>query len=200
MAGVNIQISSEGLEKAGQILSKISGDTSKVTARVINRVMDGMKTDATRETAQKYYVSASQVRQSLTFKKANAGSLMGEMISKGKRHNLADYKLSPTSPKSGKNTVIKGAVEKAVGLKTLAKGERKIAFLVKRAGGKYFLFYRIGYNPAARQWGSIRAYISPSMPQIIKNEETVKVVQEKAEERFSKRLNHEILRLFGATV
>ena len=91
MAGVNIQISEQGLKRANQILHSLQADTSKVTARVVNRVMDGMRTDAVSETSQKYYVKAKDVRSSITFRKATAGNLMGEMISRGKRHNLADY-------------------------------------------------------------------------------------------------------------
>ncbi|MBQ4468866.1 MAG: hypothetical protein II917_01830, partial [Synergistaceae bacterium] len=115
MAGVNIQISEQGLKRANQILHSLQADTSKVTARVVNRVMDGMRTDAVSETSQKYYVTAGQVRKSLTFKKANAGSLTGEMISRSKRHLLGDYKISPTSPSKGKNTIIKAAVKKEGG-------------------------------------------------------------------------------------
>ena len=188
MAGVNIQISEQGLKRANQILHSLQADTSKVTARVVNRVMDGMRTDAVSETSQKYYVKAKDVRSSITFRKATAGNLMGEMISRCKRHNLADYQLTPKSPSKGKKTVIQGAVKKAGGLKTL-----KSAFLVRR-GGRYFPYYRTGKG----RW-KISSFISPSMPQIIKNEETVKVMQEKAEERFEKRLSHEIMRLVGAT-
>ncbi len=38
---------------------------------------------------------------------------------------------------------------------------------------------------------------SPAIPQIIKNDETVKAMEKGAEERFSKRLDHEVMRLLG---
>ena len=41
----------------------------------------------------------------------------------------------------------------------------------------------------------MHSLISPSMPQIIKNEETVKAMEQGAERRFSLRMEHEINRI-----
>ena len=193
---INLQITDNALAHANSALRKILTDSPKAVARAVNRTMEGLRTDAVKETRKKYFVSAKDVRASISFRKANAGNLMGAMVSKGKRHSLADYKLTPNTPKPGGKTVLKGAVKTDGGLKELRK-----AFLVKRAGGRYVPFYRLhsgaGSSNQYRHKG-IRAFISPSMPQIIKNKETVEVMEKGAEQRFSKRLNHEILQLFGA--
>ena len=190
---IDIQISDEAIRRANVALDRLKSLFPRVLPRVINRTMDGLRTDAVRETTEKYFVKAKDVRASLSFRKATAGNLMGAMVSKGKRHSLADYKLTPSTPSPGKRPSVKVAVKKAGGLKPLSR-----AFLVKRAGGRYFPYYRIGYRSDNRQRAEIRSYISPSMPQIVKNEETVRAMELGAEERFTKRLNHEIMRAIGA--
>lgn len=192
---INIEVSNESLSRAYKQLSQVQSKFPQAVARAVNRTMDGMRTDAVRGTTAKYFVKSSAVRSSLSFRKAAPGNLMGAMISRDKRHSLAEYKLTPTTPTKGKRPNIKGAVKKAGGLKPLSR-----AFMVKRGGGRYFLYYRIGYDSGNRQRGGIHSYISPSMPQIIKNEETVKAIQEGAQERFSKRLDHEIIRITGISL
>ena len=93
---------------------------------------------AVKETHKKYFVGAKDVRASISFRKANASNLIGAMVSKDKRHSLADYKLTPNTPKPGGKTALKGAVKTKGGLRKLRK-----AFLVKRAGGRYVPFYRL---------------------------------------------------------
>ena len=185
---INLQISNNGLERANSALRKILAETPRAVARAVNRTMDGMRTDAVSETHKKYFVSAKDVRGSISFRKASAGNLMGTMVSKGKRYSLADYQLTPSSPRIGRKTPLKGAVKREGGLKSLGP-----AFLVKRAGGRYFPFFRTGKGKY-----DMHLLISPSMPQIIKNEETVNVMERGAEERFAKRLDHEVMRLLEA--
>lgn len=189
---ISFQIANSGLTQAIHELGKIQKVLPNAIARAVNRTMDGMRTDAVRGTTARYFVKGKDVRASILFRKATGGNLMGAMVSKGKRHSLADYKLTPSAPSPGKRPNIKGAVKKAGGLKPLHH-----AFLVKRAGGRYFPYYRIGYDSGNRQRAEIRSYISPSMPQIIKNEETVREMELGARERFEKRLNHEIMHLLG---
>ena len=184
---VSVNIEQAALARANSALNKILAESPKAIARAVNRTMDGLRTDAVQETHKKYFVSAKEVRNSISFRKASAGNLMGAMVSKGKRHSLADYKLTPNTPGTGKRKPLKGAVKREGGLKSLGP-----AFLVKRAGGRYFPFFRTGKGKYA-----MHSLISPSMPQIIKNEETVKVMEQGAEERFSKRLDHEVLQLLG---
>lgn len=182
---ISLSISNEALERAISGVKSAQSTFPQAVARAVNRTMDGLRTDAVKETHKKYFVSAKEIRQSISFRKASAGNLMGAMVSKGKRHSLADYQLSPKTPKPGRRPVLKGAVKREGGLKSLGP-----AFLVKRAGGRYFPFYRTG-----RGKYDMHSLISPSMPQIIKNEETVKAMEQGAEHRFSLRMEHEINRI-----
>ena len=193
---LHIQITNNALERANRALWRILSESPKAVARAVNRTMDGLRTDAVQETAKRYFMKPSELRAEkgkkyFSFRKATAGNLMGEMLVKGKRQSLANYKLTPSVPKPGAKVQLKGAVKREGGLKPL-KG-----FLIRRASGKYFPFYRIGYSKNDRERGEIRAYISPSIPQIVKNEETIQAIEQGAEERFAKRLDHEYLHLLG---
>lgn len=193
---INIQITDNALARANSALRKIVAESPKAIARAVNRTMDGLRTDAVQETHKKYYVSAKDVRNSISFRKASAGNLTGAIVSKDKRHSLADYKLTPKSPRTGKGSAYKGAIMKKRGLKAL-----RSVFLVRRAGGVYFPYVRVGSGAGSGnpyRYKGIRSLIAPALPQIIKNKDTVKAMEMGAEERFLKRLDHEILQMFGA--
>ena len=149
-----------------------------------------------RNTAETYFVKQKDVRGSLTLKKAyGRDSFNFTLISKGERHSLGDYKISPTYPKSG-NSLIYGAVKREGGLKPLQhRGDDKpTGFLMKRAGGKYFPYYRVG--PGRK---GIRAYISPSIPQLMRNERNVQEATLEAQKTFEKRLEYELTTQWGLT-
>lgn len=180
---INLSVSNEALLRAVSDLRSAQSKFPQAVARAVNRTMDGMRTDAVKETSKKYFVKAGEVRKSISFREASAGNLMGAMVSRGKRQSLSHYQITPKKPKN--NARILGAVKREGGLKPLGD-----AFLVRVAGGKYTPVWRLG----TEKW-NVKYAISPSMPQIIKNEETVKAMQEGAERRFSLRMEHEINRI-----
>ena len=179
---MNISISAEGLERANSALKHINGAFPRAISSTVNRVLEGMRTDVIAGTKSRYFVKPSDIRKTITLKKTSSGNLSGTMISKGSRKSLADYRLIPKAPKKGMRG-LQGAV-KQDGMKNISEG-----FLVKR-GGKYKPYLRTGLG----KW-SIQSIISPAIPQIIKNDETVKIMEENASERFEKRLDHEVMRI-----
>ncbi|MBR2208909.1 MAG: phage tail protein [Synergistaceae bacterium] len=178
---MNIGISTEGIERANAVLKHIKGAFPRVLASTTNRVLEGMRTDIVAETKERYFVKPSEIRKTISLKKAGANNLQGIMLSRGARKSLADYNLTPKSSKKGMKS-LKGAVKRD-GIKNIQGG-----FLVKR-GGKYKPYIRSGSG----KW-NINLLVSPAIPQILKNEDTVKNIEQKAIERFEKRLDHEILR------
>lgn len=183
---IQLTISNRVLERAVSGLRSVQSQFPLAVARAANRTMYGMGTDAAHETAKRYFVKFGDVKKSIEYRKATASNLLGTMISRGKRHSLADYQLTPKSPQAGKKAMLKGAVKREGGLKPLGP-----AFLIKRAGGKYFPFYRVA-SGSGNKYKGIQSLISPSMPQIIKNEETVRAMEHGAEERFRTRIQHEV--------
>lgn len=185
---INISVGAdEALQRAKKNLAHVKGGFQRAVTSSLNRVIEGMRTDAARETKERYFISAGDVRKTLSLRKAGAGNLSAGLKSRGRRRSLADYKLTSKSPKSGVKNILRGAVKRDGGLKTLNNG-----FLI-RSGGGYRPFYRTG-----RGRYDFKPFISPAVPQLLKNEAIVQKLQDNAASRFEKRLNHEVLRLIGA--
>lgn len=109
------------------------------------------------------------------------------ILSRGKRLNLAQYKISPSKPLKHRYKLY-GAVKRGA-LKPINRG-----FLLRLGrSGKIYAFSRKGKG----RW-NIEGVHSPAVPQLIKNEDTIKYIAENAQSRFSERMNHEILRVLGA--
>jgi len=149
-----------------------------------------MRTEAAQETSGRYFAKSGEVKSTITLKHASAGNLHGAMISRGGRKKLQQYKLTPNNP-TGKQRGFRGAVKREGGLKPLPKG----TFMMNTPTAGWVLFRRIRQG---KGWGNIEHIVSPSIPQIVKNEETVAVVEKRAREVFEKRLDHEVMRLLGA--
>ncbi len=164
-----------------------------IISRAVNRAGEHFQTVILRETAGTYYTNQKDIRKSLTLRRAyGANSFNFTLVSKGRRRSLSEYKVSPSAPRKGEKTPVYGAVKREGGLKALTQ-----AFLMKRAGGRYFPYYRIGYDSSDRQKGKIRSYISPSIPQLMKNERNVETARIEAQRTFEKRLEHELLTQWG---
>ena len=109
------------------------------------------------------------VRDSISVKKSYGGEMNGAIISRGSRKSPA------------KQGSVRGAVKRAGGLKPIQS-----AFLFAKGGNIY---------AAIRDATRIRTLMSPSVPQIMKNKETVAEAEQKARETFKNRLEHELKRV-----
>ena len=184
MIDINITGFDESLKRAARALTHVRGGFEKAVSLSLNRTLEGLRTDAARETKERYYLNSSEIKNSMSLKKSSPGDLNAVLKSRGKRKSLADYQLTPKAPKPGARPQLRGAVKKAGGLKSLGN-----AFLIRRSGK---------YRPYYRDNGKLHAFISPAVPQAVANDETVEKLNQSAGERFEKRINHEVLRLLGA--
>ena len=181
MTGPVVRISSEKLEQAQKILAGIPGRTDRVVKEALYRAGNGLKTDAVSETKSKYHISASEIRKYLFFKKGGSVGYHSVTLSaQGPRKILTDYKVT------GSKQNIKVAV-KQNGMKTLRTG-----FLIMDRDGKKVVMWR----PAGDSGPAMRV-MSPSVPQLVKNKETMAEMQKQAQERFERRLDSNILRMLA---
>ena len=77
---INLSISNEALVRTVSDLRSAQSKFPQAVARAVNRTMDGMRTDAVKETSKRYFVKAGEVRKSISFRKASAGNLLGAMV------------------------------------------------------------------------------------------------------------------------
>lgn len=177
---INININSQGLERAQKLLSHIPGAINKAHKSALARTLQFMKTRAAQLGTQKYHAKSSEIKRTITIKKNN---LSGQIISRGTRKSLADYYITPRKITPGKKQKqLHGAVKRN-GVKSLGS-----AFLVK-SGGKFTPFIRVGKG----RW-DIKKLISPAIPQILANEEITEQLSQDALAKYNERLNHEVMR------
>lgn len=186
---IDVRVDQAYLNNAYKALRSIPGAFPRAVAAASNRTLETMRTDTVRETKERYFAKPGDIRKTITLKKASVGNLSGVMLSRGTRKNLTKYQVTPKSPQAGRKKGFMGAVKREGGLKPLPKG----TFMINTPNAGPVLFVRT----SSGKWG-IKHVHSPSIPQIIKNKETVDAVETHAHKVFIERLNHEVLRMLGA--
>jgi hypothetical protein len=179
MSGPVLHLAGNELDDAIKKLYGWKWGAERALKDALYRTGDGLKTDAVNETKQRYYLSASEIRKHLAFKKGGgSGYHTVTLTAIGHSKRISDYKVT------GRGQNIKVAVKREGGMKTL-----KTAFLRDYHGRMFVLWHPPGVS------GPARRLFSPSVPQVIKNKETVAAMEKGAGERFKKRLDHNIERM-----
>lgn len=135
-----------------------------------------LKKLAVSETVQKYYLTKGAIR------KAMHDTPSGFKVSSGMLP-LNKYKLTPKTPR--RKYSLMGAVKRDSGLKPLGRN----AFLMNLGGN---------WKPAARKTRRrypLKVITGPSIAQAVGNDETGEMLQQRAEELFTKKLNEALARL-----
>lgn len=183
---IDVRIDQAHLNRAYQALRLIPGAFPRAVAAASNRTLETMRTDTVNETSERYFAKPGDIRKTITLKRASAGKLSAVMLSRGARKNISKYQITPKSPRAGRKDGFMGAVKREGGLKPLPEG----TFMINTPNAGPVLFLRTSRG----KWG-IEHVHSPSIPQIIKNKDTVDAVETHAQEVFVKRLDHEVMRI-----
>ena len=171
------------------------GATDAIIKRAANlamsRALDSMKTQLSRETTTRYFVTSSEIKKTLTARLSTvAGFKQGVIISRAPRLSLTAFKVNPKSPSyKMKGRRYQAAVKREGGIKTLSANsfyipKRKKMYRRIQAGGRGFQ--------------NLRMLQGPAIPQMLKNEQTKDAITQKTKEVFEYRLSHEIKRLLLA--
>ena len=163
----------------------------KAANLAIPRALDSMKTQLAKETTQRYYVTSSAIKKTLTARLSTvAGVKQGVVISRAPRMSLASFKVRPKSPSYRmKRRRYQAAVKREGGMKTLSPN----AFYIPK---RKKMYRRIA--PGGKSFQNLRMLYGPAIPQMLKNEQTKDAIIQKTSEVFEQRLSHEIKRLLLA--
>lgn len=180
---LNIKIDSQDLARAQNLLSGIQGGYKRAVNAALRRTLQQMKTQVSRLTHEKYYLKAGEVNKTLS---VSVAGMTGRVTSRGKKLSISEYYISPKT-RIRNMQGIRAAVKRD-GIKFINK-----AFLIKLgSGGKYYPYVRTGKS----RW-DIRRIMSPAVPQAMGNPEIISELEDFTEEKFSERLNHEVMRQLG---
>ena len=158
-----------------------------IISRATNRAGEHFRTIMLRSTAETYYVKQKDVRDSLTLRRAyGRDSFNFTLISRGKRRILAHYIQNPKVNPGHKLEAweFAGAVKRAGGLKKF-----RSAFFMNK--GSHTVYIRKNNRP--------EQVMSPSIPQLMKNQRNVEEATIEAQKVFEKRLRHELATQWGLT-
>ena len=163
-------------------------DIDRAIKHAINRTIESAKTELIRETVRLYYVSATDIRKTITLKISNSsGIIQGLINSRGERIKLSAFKVSPkTISRRMNGKSYQAAVKREGGMKRLSPN----SFYIPS-----HKMLRMRYSPGGRGFQHTRALFGPAIPQILKNEQTLDAVRVKADNVFNERLEHELKRL-----
>ncbi|MBQ7733865.1 MAG: hypothetical protein IJT58_07595 [Synergistaceae bacterium] len=176
---ISISFDSSALVRAGIFLAQAPEKAKIAVSHAVNRSLEKFKTIAVRETARRYFVKQKDIRESIETKKSYGGALHGLVISRGHRQPLTKFSVSPKK-NPVKQGSFRGAVKRAGGLKPIP-----LAFLAPFRGDVR-AFIRDG-----KKW---RMLMSPSVPQMMKNKQTVAEAEKSSRQVFIERLDHELKR------
>lgn len=183
------EISPLKLHEAQKLLNSIPNGVSIAGANAINRAALAGQAAAVKKAREEYHVSAREVRNTITIKKADKNKLFASVTSRGTRRELIQFKTLPNSIKRGKRiAVLLVAVKKNTGVKPLPG-----AFIERgTSSGKLHVLKREG---TARY--PIHIKYGPSVPEMIGVEKVRVFVEERAKSVLANRLEHEIDRLLS---
>jgi len=189
----------EGMREAVKVVKALKERMDEVSSKALNRVGEGVMTEASRKVRETYQIKASEVKGALKLVYASASS--GEVIIKASGPNLplTRFKYSPKNWNPRKPKPAKVEVR---------KGESKTirSAYIRNTGSKVMVMKRkfpTGQSGARRRKNAqgnypelpVEELRSPAIAVMMNAPEVIKHVEEQAEERMHKRLDHEIGRI-----
>lgn len=182
-----IYVSAENIRKAQLLLGHMPGMFRKSLSAAINRAAYGARAEAARRPPEKYYIRSSDVRDTITIKKATVENLQAYIKSRGTRRPLTLFKVVPKRiPKKKLKTMLRVGILKDEGLKSIPR-----AFLNRgTSSGKLHVLQR---EDSERY--PIHIKYGPSVPQMIGHKYVRSLVERRAQEVLDDRLDHEINRI-----
>ncbi len=175
------------IAKANVLLSHIKNGAPKAINSALNRTIEGVRTDITKQVTATYDIKAKPVRASMKITKSTLSTLQASAAGVGSPIPLINFHVTPNKPgQQNPGTILRASVKKSGGKPIPG------AFVTTMKSGHTGVYMRKGKErlPVDEAFG-------PSVPQMMNEVKIRQEVMDGASERFSKRLDHEIDRLLA---
>lgn len=176
---IRVTLNEENVQRAAELMKSCPNIVYRSTIAAINRAITTAKAETAKTVRERYTVKSANVKRAFTVRKASGGSPRAEVIAKGFPLPLASFKYSRRK---------KGPVRVMV----LKKGK------MKPIRGLFFNRFPSGYTgPMHRRQKSkypLASPFGPSVPSMVRNEETLMPAARAAAEMLNKRFLKEINR------
>lgn len=179
MIEVKLDAAIAEVSRAEKLLGHIPGAAHKAVSRALNRTMDGVKTEISRQVPKEYEIKISDVKKTIRIDKATPERLMVRLVSSGPVIGLQHFRFAPKAVRPRPVRGIRVRVLKSSKLETVDG-----AFITDSMQG---IYKRKGNDrlPIERKYG-------PAAPSMIMSSVDRNKLDQKAGERFIKELSHEI--------
>ena len=177
---IEVKADEKAIERATFLLAGVPNAIEQAIVSSFNRGLLAGRTAGTREATKQYTVKANIVRKTMAMHRASKGNLNAEIVSRGRRLPLYQFKHTPKTDTTGaKRKQVRVAVRKGT-LKPLGQGFIYNGLVMQRLGATRL---------------PVEQKFALSVPNILDNENVVEAIQEKMSETVEKRLAHETLRI-----
>lgn len=159
----------------------------KAFSAAINRVSQGMRTEAVKKVRETYQVKAGDVRKTIKITKASPARLEMLMVSRGSSLPLIKFRTTPRNVPTRQPRVLKAQVKKSGGKKPIPG-----AFVAKMRSGHVGVFMR-----SSKKRLPVNELYGPAVPVMLNEEGVQEHLQQEAQRRMADRLDHEMNRVLG---
>ncbi|MFU1797374.1 phage tail protein [Paenibacillus azoreducens] len=185
---MKVSIDAKQLKQATISLQFVQKNIPKAFVSAMNRVGQGVKTEASKKVRETYDIKAGDIKRygNIRVTKANAASLQLLLTSKGPNIPLIRFKTRPSKPPKRRPKVLMASVKKSGGKPIPG------AFVAAMGSGHVGVFKRAGKSrtPISELYG-------PAVPIMLNEPGVAEHLQDEANKRMQKRLDHEVNRVLG---
>lgn len=179
---IKVEAVNSSIERAAKLLNGVPKGFEQALVSSLNRALLEGRTAGTREATKRYTVRAGIIRKTMAMHRASKSNLEAELVSRGRRLPLKQFKHKPVTDTTGaKRKQVSVAVRQGT-LKPLGQG-----FIYRG-----MVMQRLGSNRLP-----IEQKFSISVPNVLNNEEIVDAIQERMGQSVEKRIAHETERILA---
>jgi hypothetical protein len=188
----------EGLSDAIKGTKSLRSKMQPAASLALNRVGQGIVTESARKVKETYNIKAADVKAGLRLVLSSPDA--GEIFIKARGRNLpiTRFKVTPKAP-AKKRKVIKAAVKRGdtknlgPAFITFRRGENRVMKRKFPTGqsGRPRIVNRLGQRPEL----PIEELHGPAIPRMLNEPQVLAHIQDEAQKRMDKRLEHEIKRI-----
>lgn len=175
-----ITVDTRTIREVERQLGQFSNKAPTVISRALNRAATNAKTNAAKKAREEYIIKASDIKNTITIKKATKNRLATDVISKGERLGLHKFKVSPKNPRPKRPPK-----SLKVGVKKSSSKELLHAFVADVNGAKVFERVSKSRLPIKQLYGL-------AVPQMIGHISVRDFIESESLRVFDQRLNHEV--------
>lgn len=172
-----VKIDTEKINKSVSVLSHIKDGAQKAVYRAMNRAAQSAKSKAPAYAGEEYTLKRSDVKKTLSIKKASIRNLSTELKSTSRKTPLGLFRHRPNSDTTGKNR-----------RKVFVSVRKDTKSVISRG----FVWKGHIFRRKYKHGRELEKPLAPAIPSLLEAPLVTSNIQKQMQETFDKRLKHEV--------